>query len=115
MSSKLFNRNPFGYTKSGTRRRGLFTESINVVERDDPSKNDRENRKEAKERVAKLVEEGKSIDEAVAIVAGQEDIKQKFEYLTKNGIAIENVLKSMYISSITKEKAYIPHTDERGE
>ena len=114
MSNK--KRNSYSYTKSGRRRPGVFCGMINTTtDREDPAKQDRENRKEALDKINKLVENGMDLDKAVSIIAEDQEVKEKFSYLTKHGIDIKPMLKNVYLSSKSEDRKYYPHSNERGE
>ena len=109
-------KNSFTHDKSGAFRRGLSSSFINnYIEGPDPAKQDRKNRKEAANRIIELVENGMDLEDAISMVAMQEDIQEKFAYLRKNNIDIKPMLKAAYIAATSDKKPYYPHKDERGE
>lgn len=61
---------------------------------DDPAAKDRENRKQVVERIEKALENGSTLEEIVAKLANDEEIKQNFKYLSK--LNLEEVFKGWY-------------------
>ncbi len=54
--------------------------------------------------IDKNVKEGKDIERVIRGVANNPRIKKHFEYLTKNGINLENIFKSWYDHFIENQK-----------
>lgn len=109
-------RNSFSHNKSGIFRRGLNSSFVNdYIERTDPAKQDRENRKDAANRIIALVDGGMDLDKALTQVAEEKDIQEKFAYLIRQNVDIKPMLKAAYIAATSGKKPYYPHKDERGE
>ena len=108
-------RNSFTHNKSGTYRSGFHSSLVNdYVERTDPAKQDRENRKEAANKIIELVDGGMDLEEAVTKVAEEKDIQEKFAYLIRQNVDIKPMLKGAYKAAKLSGKTYYPHNDERG-
>lgn len=61
---------------------------------------DTANRKQVANEIAQLIEEGKTIEEAVPIVSKKPENMEKFDYLVKAGVNLENVFKNIYLGSL---------------
>lgn len=88
-TNKYFKRRGNYYNKYDNNN--LLKEKIKT---DDPAAKDRENRKQVVERIEKALESGTTLEEIVAELANDEEIKEKFKYLSK--LNLEEVFKSWY-------------------
>lgn len=77
---------------------------------DDPAAKDRENRKQVVERIEKALENGSTLEEIVAKLANDEEIKQNFKYLSK--LNLEEVFKGWY-NGKTRERKEIEKSEKR--
>ena len=94
---KRFTNYSLYFDKNDRMRKGIITESFNTnPEFDDPAKNDRDNRREVVERIKEIIDNGKSIEEAVTEIYSTEDIRNSFKYLEKAGIDLKKAFKSWY-------------------
>ena len=62
--------------------------------------NDTANRKQVANEIAQLIEEGNTIEEAVQIVSKKPENMEKFDYLIKAGVNLENTFKNIYLGSL---------------
>lgn len=69
-----------------------------------PADNDTQNRFDVVNRLNKLVEEGKDLDEAVNILLSDNETKRKFHYLESQGIDLANSFKGWYNGTKKREK-----------
>lgn len=81
--------------RNGRREPGYITKKLPVeINKEDPAAIDRENRKQVVERIEKALENGRTLEEIVAELANDEEIKQKFKYFSK--LDLKEIFKGWY-------------------
>ena len=86
------------HTRSKGRRPGLFSDHINERPPEKhPADDDKRNRENVRKSIEKYLDEGKSLEEAVDILASDEKINKQFEYLKKHGINLRDTFKNWYL------------------
>lgn len=102
MDNKNYMRNSGFFDRSGRRRPGIIAQSIpQKIQKEDPSKEDRENRQNILQEIETRCGQGEELDIVVAEIAGRKEIKQQFDYYEKNGIVnLAEIFKNWYQSYI---------------
>lgn len=104
----MYNRNNYVFDKNEIKRPGYNTGLVKVEQkRESPAENDRKNRLNILKQIEKAINEGKTLDDVLEILATNEEINNQFRYLTKNGIDLKNVFKAWYeASQRNKDRKY---------
>lgn len=94
--------NNFWYTKNGHHRTNIATGSIpRYLKKNNPAKQDTENRKKVVEEIENLVSTGVSLDEACDMLSKNEDIRNNFKYLPQD--SLKNIFANWYNGMIKRK------------
>lgn len=100
---KRYRRNPRCFTRNGDPIRGLTSDSIKIpIKREDPAATDRENRKQVIDTIESAVLNGITLEEITSQLANNDEIKQKFRYLSNSNL--EEIFKGWYKGRIRPRK-----------
>ncbi len=90
-------------TKGSKYRAGSISNQVPIYyEKQDPASRDRENRSRVVAAIGQLIDEGKSLDEAVSILLSNEEVLKQFNYMRVQGINLGNSFKGWYNGSKKK-------------